>query len=225
MTPVCHDPRVVQRFLRWQRSFEGGSPEITYSVLTGPQAFSNAHNCRGMTAFDGLLAASGIARSRLDRELATAFAMWEAVTGLTFRKARRGESASILIGAQVDPAGWAFADVIYKAESPQHIKAISQALICLNPKRRWKVGFDGNLKVYDLRYTFAHEIGHAIGLDHPIGSGQIMDHRYEERFRDLQPGDVMGATTLYGAPAGPSPTSGSTATITSACCASRRPRR
>ena len=217
--------RYQGNLVRWQRPFEGGHAEITYKVLTGPQAFANAHNCRGMTAFDGLLAASGIARSTLDRELATAFAMWEAVTGLTFRKARRGEPTSILIGAQVDPAGWAFADVVYNAESPQHIKTISQALICLNPKRRWKVGFDGNLKVYDLRYTFAHEIGHAIGLDHPLGSGQIMDHRYEERFSDLQPGDVMGATTLYGAPAGPNPTSGPTATITSACCASRRSRR
>jgi hypothetical protein len=66
--------------------------------------------------------------------------------------------------------------------------------------RRWKVGFDGNLKAYDLRYTLAHEIGHAIGLDHPPGPGQIMNYRYEERFRDLQSGDVFGAVALYGAP-------------------------
>ena len=211
--------------VRWQRPFEGGSAEITYRVLTGPQAFADAGNCRGMTAFDGLLAASGIAPSTLDSELATAFAMWGAVTGLTFRKAGTDEPAGIVIGAQANPIGWAFADVIYDAESPQHIKPISQALICLNPKRRWKVGFDGNLRVYDLRYTFAHEIGHAIGLDHPKGPGQIMDHRYEERFRDLQPGDVMGATKLYAVPVGPNPTLGSSSTITFACCTGRRSRR
>src|SRR5688572_5295729 len=37
--------------VRWQRPFEGGSAEITYRVLTGPQAFANAGNCRDMTAF------------------------------------------------------------------------------------------------------------------------------------------------------------------------------
>ena len=217
--------RYQGNLVRWQRPFEGGSAEVTYRVLTGPQAFADAGNCRGMTAFDGLLAASGIAPSTLDSELATAFAMWGAVTRLTFRKAETDEAASIVIGAQLNPVGWAFADVIHDAQSPQHIKPISQALICLNPKRRWKVGFDGNLRVYDLRYTFAHEIGHAIGLDHPKRPGQIMDHRYEERFRDLQPGDVMGATKLYGASVGLNPASGSSSTITFACCTSRGARR
>jgi hypothetical protein len=189
--------RLQGNLVRWQRPFEGGSAEITYRVLTGPQPFSNAHSCRDMTAFDDLLSASGIAHSTLDSELATAFAMWGAVTSLRFRNARTGEPASIVIGALVYPKGWAFTDVIPNTDSPQHIKPILQALICLNPKRRWKVGFDGDLKVFDLRYTFAHEIGHAIGLDHPTGPGQIMDRGYEERFSDLQPGDVTGATKLY----------------------------
>jgi hypothetical protein len=35
-------------------------------------------------------------------------------------------------------------------------------------------------------------------LDHPSGAGQLMDYRYEERFRQLQPGDVQGALQLYG---------------------------
>src|SRR5262249_33151728 len=76
---------------------------------------------------------------------------------------------------------------------------ISLARICLNPAKRWKIGFDGDLTVYDLRYTLAHEIGHAIGLDHPVSAGQIMGYRYEEHFRSLQPGDTHGATLLYGA--------------------------
>ena len=70
--------------------------------------------------------------------------------------------------------------------------------ICLNPTKRWKIGFDGDISTYDLRYTIAHEIGHAIGLDHPNGPGQIMGYRYEERFRQLQAGDVQGAMLIYG---------------------------
>jgi hypothetical protein len=151
-----------------------------------------------MTGIDGLLAASGIASSTFESELASAFAAWEAVVGLRFRKANATEPARILIGAQLDPNGWAFADVIHDMVVPTPVKPISLALVCLNPLRRWKVGFDGNLKVYDLRRTFLHEIGHAIGLDHPMATNQIMSMRYAERFRDLQPGDVTGAVTLYG---------------------------
>ncbi len=126
--------------------------------------------------------------------------MWEAAADIVFREAPEGAPSDILIGAQIDPEGWAFADVFYDVTSPEAIKPISKSLVCLNPLRRWKVGFDGDLKSYDIRYTVAHEIGHAIGLDHPQGGGQIMGYRYEERFRSLQPGDVRGAILLYGRP-------------------------
>ena len=75
-----------------------------------------------------------------------------------------------------------------------------RADICLNPQRSWKIGFDGNLDVYDLRYTFMHEIGHAVGLDHPGRSGSIMGYRYDERVHKLQPSDIAAAQSLYGPP-------------------------
>jgi len=184
--------------VHWRKPANGADLVISYRVVTEHQVFPGARNCRKMTALDELVATSAIADDALRQETAAAFAMWEAVAGLSFREAGDGEPADILIGAQVEPEGWAFADVFYDAASPERIKPISQALICLNPARRWKVSFDGDLKTYDLRYTLAHEIGHAIGLDHPNGPGQIMGYRYEERFRALQPGDVKGAVTLYG---------------------------
>jgi hypothetical protein len=75
---------------------------------------------------------------------------------------------------------------------PDHSGQIEKALICINPRQAWKAGFDGNLAVYDLRYTIAHEIGHAIGLDHPGPSGQVMSYGYHEEFRTLQARDVDG---------------------------------
>src|SRR5262249_25456770 len=54
------------------------------------------------------------------------------------------------------------------------------------------------LDVYDLRCTIAHEIGHAIGLDHPSAAGQLMSYRYDEKHSGLQSGDIKGAMLLYG---------------------------
>ena len=161
-----------------------------------------ARNCRKMTSLDGLLSTRGLLLNRACRDRRRV----RHVAGggrHQFPRGGRPERAEILIGAQVEPEGWAFADVFYDMKSPVPVKPISRALICLNPTRQWKVGFDGDLQRYDLRYTFAHEIGHAIGLDHPMGAGQIMGYRYEERFRELQAGDISGVVRST---AGASPT-------------------
>jgi hypothetical protein len=149
-----------------------------------------------MSGFGGLLDRSRLSEAVLRSELRAAFAMWETAANVRFREATPGEVANILVGAQAEPEGWAFADVFYDATVAEPVKPITRSLVCLNPQKTWKVGFDGNLSVYDLRYTLAHEIGHAIGLDHPNGAGQIMGYRYEERFRTLQEGDVSGAIAI-----------------------------
>jgi hypothetical protein len=185
--------------VHWRPVAEGQKALVTYSLVGDNAEFPGARNCRKLTSLKGLLADSQIEASAAREEIAAAFSMWEAVSNISFREAPTPDKADILLGAQADPEGWAFADVFYNVLSPETVKPISKALICLNPTKRWKIGFDGDFKIYDLRYTIAHEIGHAIGLDHPSGAGQIMGYRYEERFRALQPGDVAGAVLLYGA--------------------------
>ena len=184
--------------VRWQKPSDGQGPVISYSIVSDTAEFVGARNCRKLTTLDELAAASQLLKAMVREEIAAAFAMWESVANLTFRETPDSSKANILIGAQMEPEGWAFADVFYDALSSERLKPISKALICLNPTKRWKIGFDGDLKTYDLRYTIAHEIGHAIGLDHPSGAGQLMDYHYAERFRQLQPGDVQGALQLYG---------------------------
>jgi hypothetical protein len=180
--------------VRWG---DNGPATVTYGFVDRPVAFNDARNCRAMVPMDDLLKLSEIDRAALEREAAAAFQMWEQVANIRFEKAAPGTKPDILIGAQRDPIAYAFADVAYvKGEGP--LRPIDRSLICFNPVKRWKVGFDGNLNVYDLRYTLAHEIGHAIGLDHPGPHGQIMSIHYQEGFRTLQAGDVSGAVRIYG---------------------------
>ena len=182
----------------WQKAVQRPGGVIHFGVVAEAMEFSGARNCRKMAPLREIVAESGLAVAAVREEIAAAFAMWQAVANITFREVADPAQADILIGAQAEPAGWAFADVFYDAQSSESVKPISKALICLNPAKRWKIGFDGDLTVYDLRYTIAHEIGHAIGLDHPNGAGQIMGYRYDEQFRRLQLGDVQGAVMIYG---------------------------
>jgi hypothetical protein len=170
---------------------------VTYGFVERLTMFNDARNCRAMVPMDELLKRSEIDRLTLEGEAAAAFQMWEQVANIRFERATPGARPDILIGAQRDPIAFAFADVAYvTGEGP--LRPIERSLICFNPTKRWKIGFDGNLGVYDLRYTLAHEIGHAIGLDHPGPHGQIMSVHYQEGFRTLQPGDVSGAVRIYG---------------------------
>lgn len=175
----------------------GGFAPVTikYAVVTRPAHFPTAVNCRAIGPLDTLLQHSGISPSALHTEVRAAFALWEHAANIRFVETGNPEDAGILIGAQLEPDGRALTNVTEQAGNPGRIE---RSVICLNPEKGWKIGFDGNLDAYDLRYTFAHEIGHAIGLDHPPASHEVMSYKYGEGFRTLQQGDRSGAVALYG---------------------------
>jgi hypothetical protein len=129
--------------------------------------------------------------------VAAAFAVWSSAADIQFEPAS-AQTAEILIGAQGEPSGRAFTNVAHAAGPAAGTRSITRSVICLNPDRKWKVGFDGDLTVYDLRYTLEHEIGHAIGLDHPGVPGVLMDFRYREKIDAPQVADIAGAIALYG---------------------------
>jgi hypothetical protein len=212
--------------VKWGKPALGQGAVITWALLDKASRYPDALNCRAMVPLSPRLTA-GPARAGLAvEELRRAFDSWSAAADIEFRMIDDPQRADIVIGAEAIPTGRAFSSVAYgdpadapersvaaKALSPSArlgpgqglsdtgplaVKSIRQSLICLNPEKTWKVGYDGNLDVYDLYFTFLHEIGHTIGLDHPGASGEVMGFRYDEKVRGLQDGDVEAVRRLYG---------------------------
>ncbi len=195
----------------------------SYTVQSDRSILSPS-NCARMRAFADIVATSpGLSEELAKIELQSALRAWESAADIAFVEVDDPRRANIVIGAAEDPGGRAFANLSYRSEkgvtpvtmalgkpAPAPSEAlgheggdgsmvpIDQAYVCLNPKLRWKTGFDGNLDVYDLRHTFTHEVGHAIGLDHPDASGAVMGFRYDERVSGLQASDIAGVQRLYG---------------------------
>lgn len=183
--------------VKWGDRRLGVGARISYAFATEALQFADVHNCGEIIPIEAL-ARENLSAEVLGREAAAAFRVWERAANLSFYQVSDVQHADIILGAQGQPEGRAFANVSYAHEPADGVRAIKQALVCLNPEHKWKVGFDGDESVYDIRYTLIHEIGHAIGLDHPGRSGQVMAFRYTEAFADLQPGDLHGIRQLYG---------------------------
>lgn len=183
--------------VKWGPTLLGSGATVTYALATAAADFPQARNCRSLVPLRALRSATPIEPDTLRSEVQAAFAAWSAVADITFREADPA-SANILIGAQGDPFGVAFTNVSHGSIAADGTASITRSVICLNPQAGWKVGFDGNLQVYDVRYALEHEIGHAIGLDHPGVAGVLMDFRYTEAFRVPQPGDIAAVDLLYG---------------------------
>lgn len=184
--------------VKWGENALGAGATVSYAFVDVPMRFDGARNCRELVPMTDLATRNGISEATIHAETAAAFRAWEEAANITFTPVDNPEQADILIGAQDQPVGRAYANVMYQPDSSDGVKAIDRALVCLNPDQRWKVGFDGDIEVYDVRYTLVHEIGHAIGLDHPGPYGQIMSFGYSEKHSDLQPGDFHGVQLLYG---------------------------
>ena len=76
---------------------------------------------------------------------------------------------------------------------------LTRATICFNPELSWSTS-DGAAAPgsLDLGTVLAHEIGHAIGLDHPGATGALMGYSHQGNIDNLMPGDIAGARALYG---------------------------
>lgn len=183
--------------VKWGDRRLGVGARVSYAFAHESMRFDGAINCGEMAPVEVLLD-EGFSMDTLSQQAAAAFQVWEGAADLAFYEVSDARNADIVIGAQGLPRGRAFANVSYLDDPLEGVRSIEQSLVCLNPRHGWKVGFDGDTEVYDIRYTLIHEIGHAIGLDHPGPTGQVMAFKYTESFQDLQAGDLRGVQRLYG---------------------------
>lgn len=184
--------------VKWGEPVLGRGAHLTYAIADSAASFKGARNCADIVPVDGLLGSNRIDRAIFEAEAASAFDAWSRAADVTFQRTD-ARTADIVIGAQAAPLGRAFTNVAsVPSDAAGGTGRITGSVICLNPEEPWKVGFDGNLGAYDIRYTLMHEIGHALGLDHPGVPGVLMDFRYLEAFSVPQDGDRLGVERLYG---------------------------
>lgn len=184
-------------FAKWPATQPAVATTVSYAFIEDIVHHQGARNCESMQPVGKALTASNISMAQFREEFVKATRMWEDAANIRFVEAEIPETADIMVGAQLKGVGRAFTNVeLAERDGARHIH---RSLICLNPEMPWKIGFDGNLAAYDLRYTLAHELGHAIGLDHPGKSGSLMFYKYDETQTGLTHGDMAGAAQIYGA--------------------------
>ncbi|MQA66823.1 MAG: matrixin family metalloprotease [Alphaproteobacteria bacterium] len=187
--------------VKWGAPRLGTPAHVRFAFLRTAVERPGSINCRSMRPFPPRLGPNGLTNATIAAEFRGAFATWQSLAGIRFEEVADAADADIILGVQAVPAGIAYADIVPRKRPGADMSEIRKAAVCFNPDFGWKSRFDGNLTIYDVRYVALHEIGHAIGLDHVWGEpGRIMAIKYQERFRQPQPGDVAGARALYGGP-------------------------
>lgn len=169
---------------------------VTWSLMpTGTSCAGEAVGCTitGLSAFMPVGFAAVIQ---------SAFNAWSAVANINFVQIADDGAASggattsgdIRIGGHVfDGAGGTLAHGFY----PPANGGTFAGDIHFDLNETWKIGFGG--PGFDLFQVAAHEIGHAIGLDHTGVPGSLMNPFYTEAFSGPQADDIAGAQFIYGA--------------------------
>jgi hypothetical protein len=182
---------------KWGPPAMGTGATVTWSIM--PAGVSMGGEGYGNTvSMDSVMPGGYFAA------IQAAFAAWSAVANITFQYVTpdngaafdaQNTSANIRIGAHpMDGGGGTLAHGYY----PPSNGFSAAGDIHFDSGDTWKIGFGGG--GFDVFQVAAHEIGHAIGLNHTAVSLSLMNPFYTEAFSGPQADDIAGARFIYGAP-------------------------
>ncbi len=200
---------------KWGDPTFGTGATITWSLITTPIACGND----GTAACTSIVPLSTFMPAGFETEIERAFASWSAAADLTFLEVvdsglafnASGAAGDIRVGGHAfDGAGGTLAHGFF----PPANGVSAAGDIHFDIAETWKIGLGG--AGFDIFHVAAHEIGHAIGLDHTDNIGALMDTFYTEAFSGPQADDIAGAQFVYGEPQTAVPEPGSLVLVSSA---------
>lgn len=190
---------------KWGPPAFGTGATVTYSYMAS--GVSCAAEFAGCTITDF----SAFMPVGFGAAVSAAFASWSAVANITFvQVADLGEAFNAAGGSgDIRLGGHAFdgvGGVLAHGFFPPANGLTAAGDIHFDIAEAWKIGFGG--PGFDIFQVMAHEIGHAIGLDHTAVPGSLMNPFYTEAFSGPQADDIAGAQFIYGRVVGAVPEPG-----------------
>jgi hypothetical protein len=180
---------------KWGSATPGTGATVTWSLIgSGVSCASEFSGCTN-TALSSFMPSGFLG------EIQRAFDAWSAVADLTFVQVSddgaafnaSSSSGNIRIGGHnMGGAGGTLAHGFY----PPNNGNTASGDIHFDTAENWTIGFAGS--GFDIFQVFAHELGHALGLNHATDPNALMYPYYSESFTGPQADDIAGMQYLYG---------------------------
>ncbi len=120
---------------------------------------------------------------------------WAQVADVRFVHAAAGEEADVTFATERQPVG-TIGTALTTFLDLRGVDQVVSSEVSLNAARRWSPFGEAELNLYNV---LLHEVGHALGLDHPDDPAQVMYELYRDDMTlQLASGDMAGIDFIYG---------------------------